>query len=122
MRGVVTGGVYRAAIGTKGLLHGEPVGREMGMSTWVSFAGTNDHALAHGEIVTTVDELQRVLKALRVRGLNVMSIRNHTFGEHPQVVFVRFWGQGTALDLAKALRYVLEVQVGVIVPQPGVKL
>ena len=69
--------------------------------------------MSTGELLATADELQNVLKALRMKGVSVTSIRNHTFGEHPQVVFVRFWAEGPALDLAKALRFVLEVQVGV---------
>jgi Domain of Unknown Function (DUF1259) len=112
MRGVVTGGVYKAAIGRKGLLHGDPIGREMGMTTWLAFAGTDSHAVSTGDMLATLDELQDLLKALRMKGMFVTSIRNHTLGEHPQVVFVRFWGEGPALDLAKALRFVLEVQVG----------
>jgi hypothetical protein len=112
MRGVLTGGVYKAAIGRKGLLHGDPIGREMGLTTWLSFAGTDQHALSSGEMLATADELQDLLKALRMKGMFVTSIRNHTLGEHPQVVFVRFWAEGPALELAKALRFVLEVQVG----------
>src|SRR5229473_1390267 len=112
MKGAVTGGVYRSGLGKRALLHGEQVGREMGMSTWVSFAGTNDRAVAQGEFVQTADDLKKVLRALRARGINIASIRNHTFGEQPQVVFIRFWGQGTALELARALRYVLDVEVG----------
>jgi len=121
MRGVVIGGVYRAAIGSRAILHGEMIGREMGMSTWVSFAGTNDRALAQGEFVETWDDLQKVLKALRTKGINVASIRNHTLGEQPQLVFVRFWRQGTALELARALRYVLDVDFGAI-SLPGNKI
>jgi hypothetical protein len=75
-------------------------------------AGTDAHALSTGEILATADDLQNVLKALRMKGVSITSIRNHTFGEHPQVVFVRFWAEGPALDLARALRFVLEVQVG----------
>lgn len=121
MRGTVTGGVYKAAIGRKALLHGEAIGRELGMTTWVSFAGTNNRAVVQGEFLATSDELQNVLKALRLKGGNVLSIRNHTFGEHPQVVFVRFWEQGPASDLARALRFVLDVQVGAIALKPGAR-
>jgi hypothetical protein len=116
MRGVVIRGVYKAAIGKRALLHGEPIGREMGMSTWASFAGTNDNALVQGEFVETADDLKKVLMALRVKGINIVSIRNHTLGEHPQLIFVHFWGQGKAVELAKALRYVIEVEVGAISP------
>jgi len=112
MRGVVTGGVYKAAIGRKGLLHGDPIGREMGLTTWLSFAGTDSRALSSGDMLATVDELQDLLKALRMKGMFVTSIRNHTLGEHPQVVFVRFWAEGPALELARSLRFILEVQIG----------
>jgi hypothetical protein len=113
MRGTAVGGIYRAAIGRKVLLGGETVGREMGMSTWVSFAGTNDHALSQVELVATSDELQRVLSTAANAGMNITSIRNHTIGEHPQMIFVRFWSEGTSIALAKAVRHVLEVQVAV---------
>ncbi len=63
----------------------------------------------------------KVLIALRAKGINIISIRNHTLSEQPQLVFVRFWRQGTALELAKALRYVLDVDVGAISPS-GAKL
>jgi hypothetical protein len=111
MKGVVIGGAYRAAVGASALLRGEEVGGDMGMSTWVSVAGTNDHAVAHGEFVAGTDDLQRVVKALRAKGISVTSIRNHTLGEQPQFVFVHFRGEGTALDLARAVRYALDAQL-----------
>jgi Domain of Unknown Function (DUF1259) len=111
MKGTVNAGVYKAAIGTRTLLNGELVGREMGMSTWISVAGTNDHALAQGEFIESPNGLRKLLTALRARGINISSIRNHTLREHPQSVFVRFWGEGTAFKLAKAVRYALDVQV-----------
>jgi hypothetical protein len=71
VRGTVRGGVYMAAIGRRALLRGEQVGREMGMSTWVSISGSNDHALARGEVLASTDELQNVLKALRAKNASV---------------------------------------------------
>jgi hypothetical protein len=94
MKGAVIGGAYQAAIGTNAVLHGEQIGREMGMSTWVSVAGTNDWAVAHGEFIASTQDLQRVLKALRSKGISVTSIRNHTLGEQPQFVFCAFSGRG----------------------------
>ena len=116
MRGSVSNGVYKAAIGRRALLYGESVGREMGMSSWFAFSGRNDHALAYGEFLATSDELQKVLKALRAKDIKVTSIRNHTAGEHPQFLFVRFWAQGRSVELAKGLRYVLDIQVGATAP------
>jgi len=122
MKGTMNAGVYKAAIGSHTLLNGELVGREMGMSTWISVAGMNDHALAQGEFIDNPNGLRKLLMALRAKGMNIASVRNHTVGEHPQSIFVRFWGEGTAIQLAKAVRYVLDVQVGAISPAAGQKI
>jgi len=122
MKGTLIGGVYKAAIGSRTLLNGELIGREMGMSTWVSVAGRNDHALAHGEFIESPDRLRKLLTALRAKGIHIASIRNHTVGEHPQWVFVRFWGEGSAIQLAKAVRYALDVQVGGVSTRSGEKI
>lgn len=116
MRGSVSQGVYRTAIGRRALLHGEMIGREMGISSWIAFTGSDDHAVTQGEFVASSDELQNLLKALRSKNINVTSIRNHTAGEHPQYLFVRFWEQGKSVELARAVRYVLNVQVGLLPP------
>jgi len=75
-----------------------------------------DDAMVQGEIVATADQLQRLLKALRAKRLDLISIRNHAIAEHPQLVFVRFVGSGSAMDLAKAVRYSLDMQIGTIKP------
>jgi hypothetical protein len=113
MRGNVVGGAYKAAIGKRSVLHGKLIGREMGASTWVSVAGTNDHALAQGEFVESPEDLQRVLKAMRARDVNIECIRNHMVTEHPQLVFIRFWAEGRATELAKSIRYVLDVDFNI---------
>jgi len=112
MRGSVAAGVYMGAIGRRALVRGEQFGREMGLSTWISIFGTKEKAMAHGEILASTDDLQNVLKALRARDVSVTSIRNHTFGEHPSLVFVQYWTSGPALQLANAIRFVLDVQTG----------
>jgi hypothetical protein len=112
LQGTVSGGVYAAAIGRNALLAGEQIGRELGICTWISISGTNRQALARGEIVATSEELQNVLKALRSKGASVVSIRNHTVGEHPGMIFVGYRATGPALDLAQMLRFVLRVQSG----------
>src|SRR5262249_12412246 len=116
MKGSVTNGVYRASIGQITVLNNTPIGKEMGVSTSVVFSGTNQNAIVQGEIVATGEQFQRVLKALRAKRLELISIRNHIIGEHPQVVFIRFEGSGPATDLARAVRYALDAQVGTVKP------
>ena len=112
MRGVVSDGIYRAAIGRIAVVNGTPIGREMGMSTSIVIFGTNDRAFAQADMIVSPDELQRVLKALRARDFTVTSIRKHTVGEHPESMFIRLWKQGAAVDLARGLRFALDVAVG----------
>lgn len=112
MRGVVTDGIYRAAIGRVVLVNGTPLGREMGMSTSIVVFGTSDRAFAQADMIVSPDELQRVLKALRARDFTVTSIRKRTVAEHPEVLFIGVWKQGSALELARGLRFALDVEVG----------
>ena len=114
MRGWLSRGVYRAAIGRRALSHAETIGREMGVTSWISLSGTDDWAFAQGEFVATSDELQNLLRALRSKNIKIVSIRNHMVGEHPHFLFVRFWEQGRAIEIVRALRYALNVQVGAI--------
>lgn len=112
MRGVAMDGIYRAAIGRVALVNGTPIGREMGMSTSIVMFGSNDRAFVDVDMIVSPDQLQRALKALRSRDFTITSIRNHTTAEHPSVLFVRIWKQGPALELAKGLRFALDVEVG----------
>lgn len=114
MRGVVSDGIYRAAIGRIALVNDTPLGREMGMSTNIAIFGTNDRAFVKTEMIVSPEELQRVLKALLARDFTVTSIRKHTVAEHPESLFIGVWKQGTALELARGLRFALDVQVGAV--------
>jgi hypothetical protein len=117
-KGLMSEGVYTATIGRRGLLHGEMIEKHMGLITWIAFTGTDDRALVQGEFVATTDELQLLLRALRFKGINITSIRNHTVGEHPQYLFVRFWEEGPATELARNIRYAISAQVGIVPPPP----
>lgn len=112
MHGVIRNGIYCAAIGRRGIVYGETAGREMGLSTWISISGTDQKALAHGEIIATAKELQTVLRSICSEDFHVISIRNHFVAEHPGFYFVRFWKTGRALDIAHSMRSTLEAQIG----------
>jgi hypothetical protein len=63
-------------------------------------------------VVATSGELQNLLRALRSKNIKIVSIRNHMVGD-PQLLYVRFWKQGRAIDIVTVLQYALNVQVGV---------
>src|SRR5713226_3026303 len=53
-----------------------------------------------------------MLKALRARDFTVTSIHKRAVAEHPESLFIGVWKQGTALELARGLRFALDVEVG----------
>jgi acetolactate synthase regulatory subunit len=63
-------------------------------------------------MIVNPSELQRVLRALRARDFAITSIPKHTVAEHPESIFIGVWKQGTALELARGLRFALDVEVG----------
>lgn len=91
-------------------MHGTTVGKEMGVNTWAAFAGSDDNAVVDGDFAMHENELQRVLKAMRKEGINVVAIHSHMSAEQPRIVFLHYWGRGKAADLAQSLKRTLAAQ------------
>ncbi len=53
-------------------------------------------------------EVTPVLKALRKNGLEVVAIHRHMTGISPQVIFLHYWGQGSADKLATGFKAALD--------------
>jgi hypothetical protein len=109
-KGELTNGVYKVTIGRETKMHGQTVGNAMGVNTWAAFAGSDDRAVVDGDFAMLEEELQRVLKALRSAGINIVAIHQHMSGEVPRVLFLHFWGVGAAEGLAKGIKAALETQ------------
>lgn len=101
--GVLKDGVYKVVIGRTTKMHGHGVGAAMGVNTWAAFAGSNDRAVVDGDFAMLESEVQDVLKALRKADVSVVAIHNHMVGEEPRIVFLHFWGLGSAEALARGL-------------------
>jgi hypothetical protein len=98
-------GMVKFVFGRKARMEcGCEVGKEMGVNTWASFAGTDDNAVVDGDFVSREDELQAVLKSLRGSGINIVAIHQHMTGEQPRYIFLHYWGRGKAADLARVLQ------------------
>jgi hypothetical protein len=87
---------------------GAKINARMGLNTWASFVGTNDHAAIAGDVAMLEKEVQPVLKTLRKNGLEVVAIHHHMIGSSPTIIFLHYWGQGTAEQLAKGFRAALD--------------
>ena len=85
--------------------HGEVyVFKDMGVNTWVAFAGSDNNAVVDGDFAVTEDQLQPVLSSLLKDKINIVAIHQHMTHEEPRILFFHYWGKGTAKDLAQAIK------------------
>lgn len=108
--GQANSGMFKVVIGRTAKMHGgAEVGKEMGVNTWAAFAGSNDNAVVDGDFAVLEGELQGVLKALRTAGINIVAIHHHMTHEQPRYIFLHYWGRGSTVELAKAVRAALDL-------------
>lgn len=104
MQGDAKDGMVKFTIGKKSTMDGMPIGKEIGVNTWAAFAGTDDNAIVAGDFAVTEDELQPALKALRHGGINIVAIHSHMTHENPRILFLHYWGRGSAKELANTVK------------------
>ena len=109
MSGEVNNGMVKFTIGRPTEMHGTNIEKDMGVNTWIAFAGSDDDAVVDGDFAVSEDELQPCLKALRVAGINIVAIHSHMTHEQPRILFFHYWGRGPAKDLAQAIKGALLV-------------
>jgi hypothetical protein len=109
MSGEVNNGMVKFTIGRPAEMHGTKIEKDMGVNTWIAFAGGDDDAVVDGDFAVSEDELQSCLKALRVAGINIVAIHSHMTHEQPRLLFFHYWGQGPAKELAQAIKGALLV-------------
>ncbi len=110
-KGQANNGMLKVVIGRSAKAEcGCDIGKEMGVNTWAAFAGTDDDAVLDGDFAMLDSELQGVLKALRVAGINIVAIHHHMSGESPRYLFLHYWGRGKAESLARGVRAALDTQ------------
>jgi hypothetical protein len=76
----------------------------MGLNTWAAFYGTQEDAVVAGDIAMLENEITPVLRALRKNGIDVVAIHHHMTEEKPMVIFLHYWGRGSAEKLATAVK------------------
>ena len=83
---------------------GATINARMGLNTWAAFFGSDASAVVAGDVAMLASEVTPVLKALRANGIEVVAIHQHMTGTDPVVMFLHYWGQGTAEKLAQGVR------------------
>src|SRR5213594_4277538 len=109
--GEQTGAVYKITIGRDDLKlteMGAPINARMGLNTWAACVGTNENAAIAGDVAMLANEVTPVLKALRKNGLDVVAIHHHMIDSRPVIIFLHYWGKGTAEKLATGFKAALD--------------
>jgi hypothetical protein len=112
-KGQANGGVYQFGVPRR-----DPVSENgmqlapagpMGVATAINFQPTGSRKAAiTGDFVLTADEVNEVVKALRSNGIEVTAIHSHMLTEQPRLIFLHFWANDDALQLARGLRAALD--------------
>jgi hypothetical protein len=105
------GAVYKITIGRDDLSvkeMGATINARMGLNTWAAFVGTDEDAAVAGDIAMLETEVTPTLKALRSHGLEVVAIHHHMTNSRPMIIFLHYWGRGSADKLATGFKAALD--------------
>ena len=105
------GAVYKITIGRPDIPlkeMGASINARMGLNTWAAFYGSDADAVVAGDVAMLESEVTPVLKSLRSNGIDVVAIHHHMTGTQPTVIFLHYWGKGSAQKLATAFRAALD--------------
>jgi len=113
VKGNLVGGVYQFGVArrdhvTESAMSLDPAG-PLGLATGVNFQPTgNGKAAITGDFVLAASEVNPVIQALRMNGIEVTALHSHMLTEQPRLFFMHFWANDDALKLAKGIRAALD--------------
>ena len=91
----------------------------MGLTSWAGFIeGKKAEAMVAGDLVLFEDEVNPVMSALFVNGVNVTALHNHFFFDEPKVYFMHIGGEGATEKLATGVKAALAKQKEIRTAQP----
>lgn len=77
------------------------------LGSWVAFKAHGDAAVAHGDLVLLEKEVAAVMERLQEHGVTFTALHNHLVRESPKVMYLHFWAEGPAQQIASRLREAL---------------
>jgi hypothetical protein len=89
----------------------------MGYNTWAAFQGTNERGAVCGDFAMLENEVRAVIRELQVGNIEVVAVHNHMFFEEPRIVFLHYWGIGSAESLAATFKRALHTQMETVAPR-----
>jgi len=94
----------------------------MGLGSWAAFSsGMGGNVMVMGDTVLLQDEVNPAMSAALENGLSVTALHNHFFYDDPRVYFMHIGGEGSAENMAAAVKKVWDKikQVRQANPQPA---
>lgn len=105
------GGIYKFSFARKETVsdHGRVLPSGMGVTTAINFQPTGSgKAAISGDVAMTAEEVQKVIKALRAGGIQIVELHNHSLQDEPRLFYLHFWANDDAVKLARAWRKALD--------------
>src|SRR5438876_3017251 len=105
--GQVMGDVYKISFPRTDLdvtVGGIKVKPGLALGSWAAFKASGGQAVVHGDLVLTDAELNPVISSLQAHNFEITAVHNHLNGESPRVMYVHYWGEGSAATLAENLK------------------
>lgn len=89
-------------------MHQQELPPGMGMATGINFQPSAKGVGATGDFVVDEAQVQAVVHALREHNIVVTALHNHLLDDSPRMVFIHFWAEGSASDVAQGLKAALD--------------
>src|SRR2546425_3171071 len=105
--GTILGDVYKISFPRTDLsvtVDGVAVKAGFALGSWAAFKSSGTGAVVHGDLVLLGTELNPVISGLQQHNFDITAIHNHLINETPSVMYVHYWGQGSAVTLAQNLK------------------
>ena len=96
-------------------MHRQELPPAMGMATSINFqpSGLSMGGVgATGDFVVEEAQVQGVVYALRAHDILVTALHNHLLDDSPRMVFIHFWAEGPASEVAQGLKAALDANNG----------
>jgi hypothetical protein len=110
-KGKANGAIYQFSIPRANAVRDEgmTVPDAMGLANAINFQATGGgKAAITGDLVLVGSEVNPVLRALRMNGIEVTAVHNHMLDDEPHLFFMHFWANDDAEKLARGIRAALD--------------
>jgi hypothetical protein len=110
-KGKANGAIYQFSIPRADTVQdeGKTIPEAMGSANAINFQATGGgKAAMTGDLVLVGSEVNPVLRALRMNGIEVTAVHNHMLDDGPHLFFMHFWANHDAEKLAKGMRAALD--------------